>query len=113
MSWRRIDPSECAPLAAAPLFARLDAHAIWACITGYQGLQRPPGARLPIALELTPEVTADQRVRIAQWIAVPGVYDPATDRFWTGWVDEANLPLLSAEPGVARWRFGMPQKRKA
>ena len=113
MSWRRIDPGECASLAAAPQFERLDAHAIWGCLTGYRGYQRPPGTRLPVALELTADVTDEQRLRIAQIIAVAGVYDPTTDRFWTGWVNEAQLPLLSAEPGVARWRFGMPQNRKA
>jgi hypothetical protein len=52
-------------------------------------------------------------VRIARWVNVPGVYNPASERFWTGWVDEAHLALLSAEPGVARWRFGMPQNRQA
>jgi hypothetical protein len=112
MGWRRLDPNECQALAAAPDFERLDAHAIWACITDYRGYQRPPGTRLPVALELTPDISALERQRIAELVDVPALYAQATERFWTGWVDAAKLPLLSARPGVARWRFGIPQNRK-
>jgi hypothetical protein len=111
VTWSQLDPSECASLAAVPQFERLDAHAVWACITGYRGYQRPDG-RLPISLELAPDVTAFERERIAQLVDVPSVYDRNTDRFWTGWIDEAKLPLLTALSGVTRWRFGMPQNRR-
>lgn len=109
MAWSPLDPSDCGGLATVPDFARLDAHAVWACVRHHRGYRRPTDGRLPVFLELVPGISLLERWRIARLIDVPGVYARCTDQFWTGWLDEAKLPLLCARPGVARWRFGMPQ----
>ena len=99
--------------------SRCDARSIWARVSdfgGYSGAppaptldRAPPVQCIPVAVELKPGASAQQRKEVAGYVQCQPVYDtgPNGDRFWTGWAQVDDLPTLSALSGLQGWRIGL------
>ena len=94
--------------------SRCDARSIWARVSdfgGYSGATPPATPRgqpvrcIPVALELKPGASAKQRKEVARYVQSQPVYNtgPKGERFWTGWAQVDDLPMLSALSGLQGW----------
>lgn len=111
-------PTDALTLSGALHPRECDAHALWACLSDFDGyLDLPdltgtlPGARMvPVLVELVPMASSAERQAIAQAIRRPTAYD-IEENFWTGIVPRADLPALHNLAGVRAWSIGLPVVR--
>jgi hypothetical protein len=122
MRWTDLaDPRYAWPADALALAAEArecDAHALWACLSDFDGyLLLPssaslPGRPVPVLVELDAQATPQARAAIAAFIGKPSAYDIEAN-FYTGVVTRDRLPALHALHGVRGWRIGLPVVRDA
>src|SRR5690349_15817736 len=92
--------------------SRCDARSIWARVSdfgNYSGApsatprgREPPVHYIPVAVELKPCASAEERNEVATYVQCQPVYDtgPKGDDFWTGWVPVGLLSRLSERSGL-------------
>jgi Subtilase family len=115
MSWE--DPATRAQvlgeLQSAVQPGAIDPHARWACASGFAGykpVRDPAGKRLvPLMLELEPTATAAERAALVALTRAPSLYASGSSPFMTGLMRADDLPVLQTQPGLKRWRMGLPQ----
>lgn len=127
MAWHDLGPVKEASKEGAGAYAvyqragrlaRCDARSIWARVSDFLGFSgvRPgvrgpgqPGPSIPVAVELEPGASAQERQELARYVQCQPVYDtgPTGDLFWTGWVPVPLLPALSQLSGLRGWRIGL------